>query len=127
LCVSGGKGDGPADASKVKAFGPGLEKGKIMPGKDLLWHRFEMKSFKKFTCFGENYYIFVKIKNKFSAAKLICSCLTHIFAKNFVKIYFCESFRKKNMSPKPWRLQIFFVKTLAKTNNFANICKNLIS
>jgi hypothetical protein len=33
--LSGGKGDGPADASKVKAFGPGLEKGKVMPGKDL--------------------------------------------------------------------------------------------
>ena len=28
----GGKGDGPADASKVKAFGPGLEKGKVQPG-----------------------------------------------------------------------------------------------
>jgi len=32
LNVSGGKGDGPADASKVKAFGPGLEKGKVLPG-----------------------------------------------------------------------------------------------
>jgi hypothetical protein len=30
--VSGGKGEGPADASKVKAFGPGLEKGKVKPG-----------------------------------------------------------------------------------------------
>ena len=29
---TGGKGDGPADASKVKAFGPGLEKGKVLPG-----------------------------------------------------------------------------------------------
>ncbi len=28
----GGKGDGPADASKVKAFGPGVEKGKVHPG-----------------------------------------------------------------------------------------------
>jgi hypothetical protein len=32
LNVSGGKGDSPADASKVKAFGPGLEKGKVLPG-----------------------------------------------------------------------------------------------
>ena len=29
---TGGKGDGPADASKVKAFGPGLEQGKVLPG-----------------------------------------------------------------------------------------------
>ncbi len=29
---SGGKGSGPADASKVKAFGPGLEKNKVQPG-----------------------------------------------------------------------------------------------
>jgi hypothetical protein len=41
LCVSGGKGDGPADASKVKAYGPGLEKGKVMPGKNLSWPRVE--------------------------------------------------------------------------------------
>ncbi len=32
LYYSGGKGTGPADASKVKAFGPGLEKGKVQPG-----------------------------------------------------------------------------------------------
>ncbi len=31
ICV-GGKGDGPADASKVKAYGPGLEKNKVRPG-----------------------------------------------------------------------------------------------
>ena len=29
----GGKGTGPADPSKVLAFGPGLEKGKVMPGR----------------------------------------------------------------------------------------------
>jgi len=29
----GGKGSGAADPSKVKAFGPGLEKGKVLPGK----------------------------------------------------------------------------------------------
>lgn len=29
----GGKGTGAADPSKVKAFGPGLEKGKVLPGK----------------------------------------------------------------------------------------------
>jgi hypothetical protein len=29
----GGRGDGPADASKVKASGPGLEKGGVMPGR----------------------------------------------------------------------------------------------
>ncbi len=30
--LQGGKGDGPADASKVKAYGPGVEKGKVQPG-----------------------------------------------------------------------------------------------
>jgi hypothetical protein len=30
--TTGGKGTGPADASKVKAFGPGLEAGKVLPG-----------------------------------------------------------------------------------------------
>ncbi len=54
LCVSGGKGDGPADASKVKAFGPGLEKGKVMPGKDLLWLRVETKM---------NFVSFSKLRN----------------------------------------------------------------
>jgi len=29
----GGKGSGAADPSKVKAFGPGIEKGKVLPGK----------------------------------------------------------------------------------------------
>eukprot|EP00092_Neocalanus_flemingeri_P025254 GFUD01027386.1.p1 GENE.GFUD01027386.1~~GFUD01027386.1.p1 ORF type:complete len:4003 (+),score=946.67 GFUD01027386.1:1015-12009(+) len=29
----GGKGSGSADPSKVKAFGPGIEKGKVLPGK----------------------------------------------------------------------------------------------
>ena len=34
----GGRGDGPADASKVKASGPGLEKGGVMPGRPTnLW------------------------------------------------------------------------------------------
>ena len=31
--VVGGKGSGQADPSKVKAFGPGLEEGQVMPGK----------------------------------------------------------------------------------------------
>ena len=31
--ILGGKGSGQADPSKVKAYGPGLEEGKVMPGK----------------------------------------------------------------------------------------------
>lgn len=31
--IKGGKGTGPADPSKVKAYGPGLEKGSVMPGR----------------------------------------------------------------------------------------------
>lgn len=30
--MQGGKGDGPADPSKVQAFGPGVELGKVRPG-----------------------------------------------------------------------------------------------
>ncbi len=33
VLLPGGKGDGSADASKVKASGPGLEKGNVMPGR----------------------------------------------------------------------------------------------
>ena len=29
----GGRGSGPADPSKVQAYGPGLEPGQVMPGK----------------------------------------------------------------------------------------------
>jgi hypothetical protein len=66
LCVSGGKGDGPADASKVKAFGPGLEKGKVMPGKELSRLRVETK--KPVSIFRENtkFSLFDEISQKSS-------------------------------------------------------------